>query len=233
MNLTRSVAFTLVPLAVVVACGGSSSSSGTVCSLDPACYEIEPNGECTLDTSAVCVAGAWQCSAHGTLGSGCLPDGGIAPPPQDAGTCPLDTLQPPLACNDDATCAPYGGHCIFDGLDGPGQCVCGLDAQDSGIGPDGCTGAGCYPVCTLPSFTISCTGPGDPSCSQYGSAFCTTAPAGGYVCACEALSDPPHGDGCPLDCTAICPPGTIGADCVVEPDGGYGCDCASGGLGGP
>ncbi len=191
MNLARSFAFTLVPLAVVAgACGGTSSSSGSLCSLDPACYEIESSGECTLDPGAVCVEGVWQCSPHGTLGSGCLPDGGIAPPPVDAGP------------------------------------------QDSGVGPDGCVGAGCDPVCTLPSFTITCSGPGDPVCSQYGSAFCSPAPAGGYECSCEALSDPPH-NACPLDCTSICPPGTIGADCVVEPDGGYGCDCASGGLGGP
>ena len=181
------VGFALVPLALWgQGCGGSSSDLG--CSLDPACYVVSASGECSLDLSATCVSGAWHCGPHGTLGSGCMPDGGVVPPPVDAGGCVLDTLEPPLACNDDSTCVPYGGTCVFTALNGPGQCVCGM-SQDSGVGPDGCTGPGCG-VCTLPSFTISCSGPSDTTtCAQYDAICAGTGP---HSCACVAV-DPPHG----------------------------------------
>jgi hypothetical protein len=165
-------------------CSGSSSSGGG-CPTDPACYVVSSSGECSLDPASVCVGGAWQCGAHGTLGSGCLPDGGIAPPPVDAGPCVLATLDPPLACSSDATCSPYGGRCEYPGLNGPGECVCGLAPADAG-----CTGPGCG-ACTLPSFAIVCAGPSDTTtCAEYGAAFC--AGTGPYECACVPV-DPPYG----------------------------------------
>jgi hypothetical protein len=181
--------FALPFVIYVQGCSGASTSSGLGCSLDPACYVVSATGECSIDVSASCVDGAWHCGPHGTLGSGCMPDGGIAPPPMDAGTCPLDMLSPPLACNDDSTCSPYGGTCVFPALNGPGECVCRAEPQDSGIGADGCTGPGCG-VCTLPSFTITCNGPSDTTtCAQYG-ALCEGV--GPYACACVAV-DPPRG----------------------------------------
>jgi hypothetical protein len=187
MKHAYAVAFCLVPLmSYAPGCGGGSSSAGS-CPVDPACYVVSASGECSLDPGSVCVAGEWECSSHGTLGSGCLADGGIAPPPVDAGSCVLDTLDPPLACSSDVTCAPYGGRCEYPGLDGAGQCVCGIVPEDSGCMTPGC-GTG---VCTLPSFTISCSGPGDQStCAQYG-AIC--AGSGPFECVCVAV-DPPLGD---------------------------------------
>ena len=168
-------------------CSGASPSLG--CSLDPACYVVSASGECSIDPSSTCVGGAWHCGPHGTLGGGCASDGGIVPPPIDAGGCVLDMLEPPLACTGEATCAPYGGTCEFPAFNGPGQCICG-GTQDSGVGPDGCTGPGCSGVCTLPSFSISCGGPSDMStCAQYG-ALCEGV--GPYTCACVAV-DPPRG----------------------------------------
>jgi hypothetical protein len=207
------------PLAVVASgCGSPSSTSNGTCPLDPACYEVQPSGECSLDSNAVCVAGAWQCSAHGTLGSGCLPDGGVAPPPapqSDGGTCPLATLQPPLACTSDATCTPYGGHCEFSGLNGPGACVCGSIAVDSG-----CIGAQCG-VCTLPLFVVSCSGTSDPSCSHYGDAYCAPAMSGPqYQCECQA---PGPSSECTQACVLSCLPAT--ATCSVGADGGPECVC--------
>lgn len=95
----------------------------------------------------------------------------------------LDTLEPPLACTSDLTCSPYGGSCAFPGLDGAGECVCGLREA-------GCTGPACYGVCTLPSFEILCSGPSDTStCAPYGAVCEGTGP---FACACVAV-DPPHG----------------------------------------
>jgi hypothetical protein len=188
MKHAYAVAFCWVPF-VVWAEGCSGGPSGASCSLDPACYEVSASGECSLDMAATCFGGSWHCSARGKLGSGCLPDGGIAPPPFDAGACVLDTLEPPLACTDDATCTPYGGHCEYPGFDGPGECACGSPPDDGGIGPDGCVGPGCS-VCSLPSFSIYCNGPGDTTtCAPYEAICAGTDP---YTCACVAGLDPPH-----------------------------------------
>ena len=137
MKLARSVLLLWVPFALSSgACGGTSTSSAA-CSLDPACYVVEPGGECSLDTNAICVDGAWQCSARGTLGSGCLPDGGIAPPhAEDAGApdsgagvdacsglacqvCSLPSFDVPCNGPDDAACAQYGSAFCYGGL-----CTC-------------------------------------------------------------------------------------------------------------
>ncbi|HEY3816792.1 MAG TPA: hypothetical protein VGL81_06465 [Polyangiaceae bacterium] len=186
MKHACAVALCLMPLLFHAAgCGGSSNTIAS-CPVDPACYVVSASGECSLDPGSVCVAGEWECSAQGTLGSGCLPDGGIARPPVDAGGCVLDTLDPPLACSSNTTCAPYGGHCEYPGFDGPGECACGSAPGDAGcIGPE--CGVG---VCTLPSFEIPCAGPSDAStCAQYGALCVGTGP---FECACVA-SDPPHG----------------------------------------
>jgi hypothetical protein len=170
--------------------GCGSASAGLGCPVDPQCYVVSASGECSADPNAVCSGGAWECSAEGHLGSGCLPDGGIVPPPVDAGVCQLATLEPPLACTDDSTCAPYGGHCEYDAFSGAGDCVCGAAE------PDACV-LDCYgDICSLPSFTITCSGPGDATCSQY-DAVCVSTTAGGgapgeFVCECVA-EDPPHG----------------------------------------
>jgi hypothetical protein len=183
MRHAYAVAFCWVPF-VVYAGGCSGGSSGSSCSLDPACYEVSATGECSLDLAASCFGGEWHCSSRGTLGSGCLPDGGIAPPTFDAGACVLDTLHPPLSCTSDVTCAPYGGTCEFP-FDGPGECVCGGPPDDAG-----CTGPGCD-VCTLPSFDIFCNGPGDTTtCAPYGAICAGTGP---YVCACVAAEGPHNG----------------------------------------
>ncbi|HEY1697804.1 MAG TPA: hypothetical protein VGG39_36840 [Polyangiaceae bacterium] len=170
--------------------GCSSAAGGSSCPVDPQCYVVSAGGECSVDPSAVCSAGTWACSAEGKLGSGCMPDGGIAPPPVDAGACPLASLDPPLACSSDATCAPYGGHCEYDAFTGAGSCACGASQQDACV-------LDCYgDVCLLPSFTLTCSGPNDTTCQQY-DALCVAASAGApgsYVCECVA-TDPPHGAG--------------------------------------
>ncbi len=128
MKARFAVVFFALPLAAWAGgCSGASGSGGLSCPADPQCYVVSAGGECSVDLGATCPGGTWQCSADGKLGSGCYPDGGIVPP-DDAGACPLAQLNPPLACNDDATCTPYGGHCVFDALNGPGTCVYGLSA---------------------------------------------------------------------------------------------------------
>lgn len=192
-----ALAFFALPVALWAAgCSGAAGGGGGLsCPVDPQCYVVSGSGECSVDPQAVCSAGTWQCSAQGKLGSGCYPDGGIVPPPDDAGACPLDQLNPPLACNDDSTCAPYGGHCAFDALNGPGSCVCGPSAQDAGADPDAdaCV-LDCYgDYCGLPSFTLACSGPSDTTCAQY-AAECVASPPGqtpAYRCECVA-TDPPH-----------------------------------------
>ena len=182
MKQAYLMAFCWVPFALY---GGGCSSSATPdlgCSLDPACYVVSPSGQCSIDRDSLCVDGSWQCSAHGTLGSGCAPDGAIVPPPIDAGGCPLDKLTPPLACTSDATCAPYGGTCEFTALNGPGQCACGGGRSDGGIPPDGgCTGSACADgggLCTLPwRPAIPCTT--DAPCAAYNGAACN-----GTQCVC-------------------------------------------------
>jgi hypothetical protein len=202
MRALASIALLFLPSAAVVA-GCSGSSTGIGCPVDPQCYVVESSGECSVDTAATCSNGTWLCSTKGKLGSGCLPDGGIAPPP-DAGACPLATLEPPLACTSDATCAPYGGHCVYDlppepgpGPDpGEGECVCGPEPQypveDAGPDADACS-LDCYgDVCKLPSFTIDCSGPNDPTCAQY-NAECDPSyvgPDGGVVYTCECTGGP-------------------------------------------
>jgi hypothetical protein len=174
-------------------CGGTSGS-GASCPADPQCYVAGSDGSCAVDPDETCASGAWQCSTSGKLGSGCLPDGGIAPPPVDAGACPLSNLQPPLACNDDSTCAPYGGHCVFEALNGPGDCICGSGVVDSGPAPDVCVLDCNGDICTLPSFTITCKGADDSTtCAQY-NAICVPSSGGGpqFECTCLA-EDPPHG----------------------------------------
>lgn len=175
--------------------GAGGGGGGLSCPTDPQCYVVSPEGECSVDPAATCSAGTWQCSDKGKLGSGCYPDGGIVPP-DDAGSCPLATLNPPLACNDDSTCAPYGGHCVFDALNGPGSCVCGpaLQENDAGADADACS-VDCYgDHCLLPSFTVACNGPNDTTTCQPYVAVCIAAPTGQsppYQCVCQAI-DPPH-----------------------------------------
>jgi hypothetical protein len=195
MKARFAVVFFALPLAAWAGgCSGASGGGGLSCPADPQCYVVSAAGECSVDLGATCSGSTWQCSANGKLGSGCYPDGGIVPP-DDAGVCPLAQLNPPLACNDDSTCTPYGGHCVFDALNGPGTCVCGPPLQqDAGADSDACV-LDCYgDYCGLPSFTVACNGPGDTTtCSQY-AAVCAAAPAGQnppYECLCEA-TDPPH-----------------------------------------
>lgn len=194
---TRHVAALSFTLPFALYAGGCSSASNSLgCPVDPQCYVVSAAGECSVDPSAVCSNGSWVCSKEGKLGSGCLPDGGVVPPPQDAGACVLASLEPPLACNDDSTCLPYEGHCVFDALTGAGSCVCGLPGPDAG--PDACVEV-CYGdvcscnggVCTLPSFSIACDGPGDQTtCAPY-LAYCEDTSTG-PVCVCAAV-DPPQG----------------------------------------
>jgi hypothetical protein len=195
MKTRFAVVFFALPLAAWAGgCSGASGGGGLSCPADPQCYVVSATGECSVDLGATCSGSTWQCSANGKLGSGCYPDGGIVPP-DDAGACPLAQLNPPLACNDDSTCTPYGGHCVFDALNGPGTCVCGSPVQqDAGADSDACV-LDCYgDYCGLPSFTVACNGPGDTTtCSQY-AASCAAAPAGQnppYECVCQA-TDPPH-----------------------------------------
>jgi hypothetical protein len=76
---------------VHVGCGGANSSPimGTSCGTNPACYVTNSTGLCAIDPNAVCDDfGNWKCGPGGVLGSGCLTDGGVAPPPEagaDAG----------------------------------------------------------------------------------------------------------------------------------------------------
>jgi hypothetical protein len=194
MNYRIVAASFILPFALYAGgCGGSSNSLG--CPVDPQCYVVSSSGECSADPFAVCSGGSWQCGSEGKLGSGCMPDGGIAPPPQqDAGACVLENLDPPLACNDDSTCVPYDGHCVFDALTGAGSCTCGLPAPDGGT--DACVLDCNGDTCLLPSFTITCSGPNDPTCAQYNAECVSTEFGGGappeYVCECIA-EDPPHG----------------------------------------
>jgi hypothetical protein len=194
MKARFAVLFFALPLAAWVGgCSGAASGGGLACPVDPQCYVVSTSGECSVDPGATCAGGAWQCSDDGKLGSGCYPDGGIVPP-DDAGACPLAQLNPPLACNDDSTCTPYGGHCVFDALNGPGTCVCGPPQQDAAADSDACV-VDCYgDYCALPSFTIACNGPNDTTtCAPY-AAVCVASPAGEtppYQCVCEAV-DPPH-----------------------------------------
>lgn len=195
MNYRIVAASFILPFMLYAGGCGGSSSDGLGCPVDPQCYVVSSSGECSADPAAICSGGSWQCSAEGKLGSGCMPDGGIAPPPpQDAGGCALATLDPPLACSDDATCLPYDGHCVFDALTGAGSCVCGLPVADAGT--DSCVLDCNGDVCLLPSFTITCSGPGDTTCAQYNAVCVSTNFGGGappqYVCECEA-TDPPHG----------------------------------------
>ncbi|HEY8089868.1 MAG TPA: hypothetical protein VIF09_18535 [Polyangiaceae bacterium] len=184
MKAHFAVVLSIVPLALQAGgCGGAPN--GGACTVDPQCYVVSPGGQCSVDPGATCFDGQWQCGSRGQLGSGCYPDGGIAPPP-DAGSCPLATLSPPLACSDDTTCAPYSGHCAFDALTGQGECECGLAAPDAGT--DACV-LDCYgDYCTLPSFTITCTGPGDTTtCAQYVAACVATGESvTPYICECLA-----------------------------------------------
>lgn len=194
MKARMAVWFFALPLAVHAGGCAGSSGSGLTCPLNPQCYVVASDGECSVDPSSVCSNGSWQCSSKGKLGSGCLPDGGIVPPPEDAGTCPLATLNPPLSCDYDSTCTPYGGHCVFPALNGPGECVCGSAVQDSGTNSDACT-LDCYgDICSLPSFTITCNGANDTTTCALYNAVCIGSPGGGpqYVCECVAV-DPPHG----------------------------------------
>lgn len=221
--MKRALAVLFAGVSLAANAGGCSGASpAETCPPDPACYAVSTSGECSLDPDSACVAGSWKCGPHGTLASGCLPDGGLAPPPVDAGACPLASLQPPLACTDDATCAPYGGHCEYPSFNGPGECVCGPAVT----GPDACAGPGCA-VCSLPSFTIACSGPGDATCAQYGAAYCAETPAGSFACSCEYASDPPS------DCTCVCgdPCSSPGAQCDACGDGfgGY-CSTSTGGT---
>jgi hypothetical protein len=78
---------------VHIGCGGTNGgligASSTGCGTDPACYVTSKTGLCAIDPNAVCnVSGNWTCGPGGVLGSGCLTDGGVAPPPEggaDAG----------------------------------------------------------------------------------------------------------------------------------------------------
>jgi len=130
---------------IAVGCGGSSSSSGAVCSLDPTCYVTGGNGTCEVDPKATCTDGVWKCGPGGVLGSGCSPDGGIAPPPEagtndsgegDAGCtgpgCQLPSACENLKCGGPCTlgvnCEPPGDPCYVECTaqpDGAAVWVCG------------------------------------------------------------------------------------------------------------
>ena len=175
MKARFAVVFSVFPLALQAGgCGGAPN--GGACAVDPQCYVVSPAGQCSVDPGATCFDGQWQCSERGQLGSGCYPDGGIAPPP-DAGTCPLATLSPPLACTGDATCTPYSGHCAFDAFTGQGECECGppdARCRDGRLRPRLLRRR----YCGLPSFTITCTGPGDTTCDQYVATCVATGESG-------------------------------------------------------
>jgi hypothetical protein len=130
---------------IAVGCGGSSSSSGAVCSLDPTCYVTGGNGTCEVDPRATCTDGVWTCGPGGVLGSGCSADGGIAPVHEagandsgegDAGCtgpdCPLPSACQNLECGGPCTlgvdCEPPGDPCYVACTaqpDGGAVWVCG------------------------------------------------------------------------------------------------------------
>jgi hypothetical protein len=130
---------------IAVGCGGSSASPSAVCSLDPTCYVTGGNRTCEVDPRATCTDGVWTCGPGGVLGSGCSPDGGIAPPPEagadDSGEgdtgCTGPGCQLPSACQDlkcggpctlGVNCEPPGDPCYVECTarpDGSAVWVCG------------------------------------------------------------------------------------------------------------
>ena len=172
-----------------------------------ACFLAGSAGGCSLDPSATCANGTWQCGPGAVLGRGCAADGGILRADaanHDAGERSACTLGGQVvSCASPADCTSYGATCVLSQGPGPGECACVAADASASCGP------------ARPDV-CSC---GAQTCVQ-GSWGCVGA------CARDAATPVDTGTGC-LDPGGPCPCGTLTCE-----QGRWTCVGACGGDGG-